>query len=123
MDGSVIFDGDVRVKAIGERKGELAGTEVAALIDAFHKVDFIDTPERCCECPDSPKNPRAGQIVVDYRPGGVEKEIVVDESCADLPQGIRGLVAGIENLALVNSWIGDPSSHASSETHSRSRSI
>jgi hypothetical protein len=105
-DGAVIFEGGLNVKAVGQVKRELAGAEVASLLDTFHKVDFIDTPERCCECPDAPKNPRAPRITIDYRPGGVEKEILIDERCDDLPQGIRSIVAEIEGLALVRSLVG-----------------
>jgi hypothetical protein len=108
-DGAVVFDGGVNVKAVGQRKGELAGAKVASLLDAFHKVDFIDTPERCCECPNTTRTSRTPQLVIDYRPGSVEKEIVMDEGCADVPQGIRGLVDEIEGLALVSAWIGSPS--------------
>jgi hypothetical protein len=105
-DGQVIFDGRVHVKAIGRAKGELASANVGALLDAFRRVDFLDTPAHCCECPDTPVNPRASQATLAYRPGGVEKEIAIDERCADLPTGIRTLVDQIEGLSLVAAWIG-----------------
>jgi hypothetical protein len=117
-DGAVIFDGGSGVKAIGRLKGELANTEIAALVDAFHRVDFIDTPEHCCDCPEAPKNRGAAQIVVDYRPGGVEKEIVVDELCGAPSQSVRGLIEDIEGLALVSSWIGRPPTQLTAETPS-----
>jgi hypothetical protein len=105
-DGEVIFDGGANVATVGRRKGALASTNLGALVDAFHNVDFIDTPEHCCDCPEEPRSTRAGQIVIDYRPGGVEKEIFLHERCRGLPQGLRMLVDAIENLTPVRSWIG-----------------
>jgi hypothetical protein len=105
-DGAVIFDGGDDVKAVGRRKGKLASANVASLLDAFDKVDFIDTPEHCCDCPNTTRTSRTRRLVIDSRPGGVENEIVMDEGCADVPQGNRGLVDAIEGLAVVRAWIG-----------------
>ena len=52
----------------------LPNDRVATLINELEKIDFLDTPEHCCDCPDEPVNSRACQFLIDYRPGGVEKE-------------------------------------------------
>ena len=97
-DGSVVYRGGANVAAVGPRRSKLASANLSTLVSALEKVDFIDTPEHCCDCPDDRDDPKAAKLVIDYRPGGVEKEIVLDERCRAVPDAIRGLAGQIETL-------------------------
>jgi hypothetical protein len=81
-DGNVFYVGGAHVQAVGERRLKVPNATVVAVIDALDRLDFLDLPEHCCDCGDAPSSARAATVVIDYRPGGLEKEIVVDDRCA-----------------------------------------
>ncbi len=100
-DGSVVYQGGANVAFIGQRRSKIPEANVATLVSAIEKMDFLDTPEHCCDCPDAPDNPKAAKLVIDYRPGGVEKEIVVDDRCKSVPDVVRGLAGQIQAVTAV----------------------
>jgi hypothetical protein len=106
IGGDVLYHGGARVSVLDERTGKVPEANIAALVSDFEKIDFIDTPEHCCDCPSDPDDRHASKIVIDYRPGGVQKEILIDEKCTSAPQDVRDLEAQIESLAGVSAWVG-----------------
>jgi hypothetical protein len=106
-DGSVLYIGGANVAVLGERRLKVPNTTVVAVIDALDHLDFLDLPEECCECIDGRSNAWASKVVLDYRPGAVQKEVVVDDGCPgqsngsavmDLFQQIERLVGGVESM-------------------------
>jgi hypothetical protein len=100
-DGSVVYRGGANVATVGERRSKIPEANVAALVTALEKMDFIDTPEHCCDCSQGSDSPQVPKLVVDYRPGGLEKEIVVDGHCAGVPDVVRSLVDQIQAVTNV----------------------
>jgi hypothetical protein len=100
-DGSVVYRGGANVAFIGQRRSKIPEANVATLVSAIEKMDFLDTPEHCCDCADAPDNPKAAKLVIDYRPGGVEKEILVDDRCTAVPDVVRGLTGQIEAMTSI----------------------
>jgi hypothetical protein len=115
-DGSVVYRGGANVAFIGQRRTKIPEANVATLVSAIEKMDFLDTPEHCCDCPDAPDDPRAAKLVIDYRPGGVEKEILVDDRCAAVPDVVRGLTAQIQAMTSIAAFIAPPTTPASHAT-------
>ncbi len=95
IDGSTVYRGGANIAPIGQRRSTISNASVAALISTIDKMDFLDMPEHCCDCPDAPADRRAAKLVLDYRPGGVEKEIVVDAGCSTVPDVVGKLVRQI----------------------------
>jgi hypothetical protein len=91
VDGTVVYGGGANVAILGPRRSKLTPDTVEKLVAQIEKMDFLDVPEHCCDCPGASADAKAPQLVIDYRPGGVEKEIVVDTRCPALPDAIRGL--------------------------------
>jgi hypothetical protein len=89
--GVSIYGGGANVAILGPRRSKLTPDTVEKLVAQIEKMDFLDVPEHCCDCPGASADAKAPQLVIDYRPGGVEKEIVVDTRCPALPDAIRGL--------------------------------
>ena len=104
VDGSTVYRGGANIAPIGQRRSKISNANVAVLISTIDKMDFLDMPEHCCDCPDTPTDPGAAKLVLDYRPGGVEKEIVVDAGCSTVPDVVRTLVRQIQAETSVASW-------------------
>jgi hypothetical protein len=96
VDGETVYRGGANIAPIGQRRSKISDANVAALISTIDKMDFIDMPEHCCDCPDAPADPGAAKLVLDYRPGGGEKEIVVDAGCSTVPDAVQTLVRQIQ---------------------------
>ena len=107
-DGSVVYRGGANVAFIGQRRSKIPEANVATLVSGIEKMDFIDTPDHCCDCPDAPDTPKAAKLVIDYRPGGVEKEILVDDRCAAVPDVVRGLTGQIQAMTSIATFIAPP---------------
>jgi hypothetical protein len=113
-DREVVFEGGANVAAVGQRKSTLPTPSLGALVDAFQRANFINTPMHCCDCPDAPDARGTSRVVIDYRPGSVEKEILFDERCPKQPEEIRRLVEEIERLTVLEPWIAAPPRPAAS---------
>jgi hypothetical protein len=111
-DGSVVYRGGANVGFIGQRRSKIPEANVATLVTALEKMDFLDTPEHCCDCPDAPDNVKAAKLVIDYRPGGVEKEILVDDRCAAVPDVVRGLTGQIQAMTSIATFVAPPTTPA-----------
>ena len=101
----VSYLGGANVVAVGHREGQLADGRLNSVISDFEKIDFIDVPEHCCDCPGGPDPDGAATLVIDYRPGGVEKEIVHSDGCPQTPEAIKALEADIRKVAGADPWI------------------
>ena len=106
--GVVIFEnsdglyvGGANVTVIGERKLRLAQGSLTTLLTDLEKIDFIDTPVHCCDCPTEPSNSRASLSIIDYRPGGIEKEVRIDERCSGLPDSLKSIEAEIAEMTQI----------------------
>jgi hypothetical protein len=117
-DGSVVYRGGANVAFTGQRRWKIPEANVATLVSAIEKMDFLDTPEHCCDCPDAPDNPKAAKLVIDYRPGGVEKEILVDDRCAAVPDVVRGLTGQIQGMTSIATFVAPPATQLASEAAS-----
>lgn len=107
-DGTVVYRGGANVAFIGQRRSKIAEANVATLVSAIEKMDFLDTPEHCCDCPDASDDRRTTKLVIDYRPGGVEKEILVDDRCSTVPDTVRGLTGQIQAVTSIATYIAPP---------------
>ena len=108
QNGDGVYVGGAHVAVVGQKTMRLPNERVASLINELEKIDFLDTPEHCCDCPNEPDNPHACQFLIDYRPGGVEKEILVDERCHGLPGAIPRLASQIDLLTGIGPWRAPP---------------
>lgn len=104
-DGGTVYRGGANIEPVGQRRSKISNASLAALISVIDKMDFIDMTEHCCDCPDAPADPAAAKLVLDYRPGGVEKEIVVDAGCSTVPDVVRTLVHQIQAATGVASLV------------------
>jgi len=105
MDGSVVYRGGANVALVGQRQSKIPEANLAALLSTIEKMDFIDTPELCCACPDAPVTPMDVDLVIDYRPGGVEKEITVQDRCSMVPDVVRRLADQIQTETAIAAFI------------------
>ena len=101
-----LYVGGANVTVIGERKLRLAEGSLTTLLTDLEKIDFIDTPEHCCDCPKEPSDSRASLSIIDYRPGGVEKEIRIDERCSNLPESLKSIEAEIAQMTKIEPLVG-----------------
>ncbi|HEX4404966.1 MAG TPA: DUF6438 domain-containing protein [Polyangia bacterium] len=115
-DGAVVYRGGANVALMGQRKLKIPEASVSDLVATLEKMDFIDTPEHCCDCPDGPRDRRAATLVVDYRPGGVEKEILVNDRCGSVPDVMRGLTGQITTETTVAALIAPTHTAGKSST-------
>jgi hypothetical protein len=115
-DGAVVYRGGANVAFIGQRRSKIPEANVATLVSAIEKMDFLDTPEHCCDCPDASNDPKAAKLVIDYRPGGVEKEILIDDRCSAVPDAVRGLTGQIQAATSIATYIAPPTAPANRAT-------
>jgi Domain of unknown function (DUF6438) len=100
-DGTVVYDGRFNVAVTGQRRAKLAPDLLSQLVSMLDAMDFLDSAERCCICPDA-KHPRI--VVLDYRPGGEDKTVLHDDACDSAPPAMRQLEAAIDESAAVQRW-------------------
>jgi hypothetical protein len=101
MDGTVLYDGLANVGVVGQRKGKVSPETVTQLISALDNMDFIDTPQTCCLCPDVAQRE---VVVVDYRPGSAQKTLTHDVRCQSAPPAVRALEQQIDAATVTAHW-------------------
>lgn len=106
-DGTVVYDGRANVFTIGQRRAKASPDGVAKLIAAIDAMDFLDTPDGCCACPDVSVTP-AQPVILDYRPGSASKTVMLDAGCLSLPPAMSALQREIEQVAGVAQWTTAP---------------
>jgi hypothetical protein len=102
IDGSVTYDGRENVGVVGKRYAKLAGERVSELMLAIDTMGFLDIPERCCLCPTAPGSQ---MVILDYRPGSIQKTVVHEEGCSSAPAGMIALEQAIDRASGVARWI------------------
>jgi len=92
-DGTAVYDGRANVGVIGRRTLKVSAGQMCALITALDEMDFLDSPQNCCVCPDATA---PGPVTIDYRPGMVVKTVAHDPRCATAPPALAGLERQID---------------------------
>lgn len=92
-DGTAIYDGRVNVGVIGRRRVQLAAGASNALITAIDGMDFLDSADGCCVCPNIADQ---GLVTLDYRPGTVTKTVLHDQRCSKAPPTFSALEEEID---------------------------
>jgi hypothetical protein len=92
-DGAVVYDGRANVGVVGRRSLRVRAADVSALISALDAMDFLDSAENCCLCPDAAA---PGTVTLDYRPGAVAKTVLHDPRCASAPPALARLERQID---------------------------
>jgi hypothetical protein len=101
LDGTVVYEGRSNVAVVGQQRAKLPADRVGELIVAMQETHFLDNPDNCCSCPGADKS---NIVMIDYRPGHVEKTIVHDQACETAPLAMNTLTSTIERLTAVERW-------------------
>jgi hypothetical protein len=101
-DGTVIYDGRANVTTLGQRQAKLSPAQVNQLVSAFDAMNFLDSDDRCCVCP----NGVASQpVIIDYRrPGSPQKTVLHDQACSSAPPAMGALERAIDEATDVQRW-------------------
>jgi len=105
LDGTVVYEGRSNVAVVGKQRAKLPADRVGQLIVAMQDARFLDNPDNCCSCPGADQ---ANIVVIDYRPGQVQKTIVHDQACESAPVAMNMLTSTIERLTAVERWTTAP---------------
>ena len=113
-DGSAIYEGRANVGLVGEKRLHVTAADMCALINTIDAMDFLDSADDCCVCPDTGEQQRL--VTVDYRPGAVTKTVTHDQRCPRAPPALSALeqqidrATGAGRLASFQSASAAPSS-------------
>jgi hypothetical protein len=103
MDGTVAYDGRANVATLGQRRTKLSPEQVSELISAIDTMRFLDTADLCCVCPTADRY-RSQMVILDYRPGSMQKTVLHDDECRSAPPAMSALEDTIDRLANVSHW-------------------
>jgi hypothetical protein len=92
-DGSAVYEGRANVGVIGRKPLQVTAGDLCALINAIDAMDFLDSADDCCVCPDSGEQ---RLVTVDYRPGAVTKTVLHDQRCSRAPPALSALEQQID---------------------------
>jgi hypothetical protein len=92
-DGSAIYEGQANVGVIGRKRLRVSAAQLSALINAIDAMDFLDSAENCCVCPDTGAQ---RLVILDYRPGAVTKTVRHDQLCPRAPPALSSLEQQID---------------------------
>src|SRR5580692_5829459 len=53
LDGTVAYDGQANVAVVGHRSAKLSAGRLNELLSQLEAMDFLDSAEQCCVCPDA----------------------------------------------------------------------
>lgn len=102
LDGTVAYDGQANVAVLGHRTAKLTAQRLNDLLSQIEAMDFLDSAEQCCVCPDSTE--KAHLVILDYRPGTTAKTILHDEACGLAPPTMSAIERSIDTAAGVERW-------------------
>jgi hypothetical protein len=105
-DGTVTYEGRANVAVVGTRREKIPVERLADLVSRIETVGFLDSPEQCCVCEGTDEAGR--MVVIDYRPGGIEKSIVNDDGCRSAPASMRDLERAIDDATTSGRWTMGP---------------
>jgi hypothetical protein len=92
-DGTAIYDGRANVGVIGRRRVRLAAGVLNTLITAIDAMNFLDSADGCCVCPNVADT---RLVTLDYRPGAVTKTVLHDQRCSKAPPALSALEEEID---------------------------
>lgn len=101
LDGTVVYEGRSNVAVVGQRRAKMPADRVSELVVAMQDARFLDNPDNCCSCPGAD---RSNIVMIDYRPGQVQKTVVHDQACETAPLAMNTLTSTIERLTAVDRW-------------------
>jgi hypothetical protein len=102
LDGTVAYDGQANVAVVGHRTGKLAAARLDELLSQIEAMDFLDSAEQCCVCPDATE--KAHLVILDYRPGSTAKTVLHDDACGLAPPTMSAIERSIDDAAGVARW-------------------
>jgi len=102
LDGTVAYDGQANVAVRGHRTAKLSAERLNELLSQIEAMDFLDSSEQCCVCPDASE--RAHLVILDYRPGSTAKTVLHDEACNLAPPAMGAIERSIDRATGVERW-------------------
>jgi len=102
LDGTVAYDGQANVAVVGHRSAKLSAGRLNELLSQLEAMDFLDSAEQCCVCPDAAE--RAHLVILDYRPGATAKTVLHDDACGLAPPTMSAIERSIDDAAGVERW-------------------
>jgi hypothetical protein len=102
LDGRVACDGQANVAVLGPRTAKLTAEHLNDLLSQLEAMDFLDSAEQCCICPDA--TDRAHLVILDYRPGSMVKTVLHDDACGSAPPALRAIEQTIDRAIGVERW-------------------
>ena len=102
LDGTVAYDGQANVAVLGHRTAKLSAERLNELLTQIEAMDFLDSSEQCCVCPDAME--KAHLVILDYRPGVAAKTVLHDEACGLAPPTMSAIEHSIDNATGVERW-------------------
>jgi hypothetical protein len=105
-DGTVTYEGRANVAVVGTRREKIPVERLADLVSRIETTGFLDSPEQCCVCEGSDEG--GHMVLIDYRPGRIEKTIVNDDACRSAPASMRELERAIDDATISGRWTVGP---------------
>jgi hypothetical protein len=102
LDGTVAYDGQANVAVRGHRTAKLSAERLNGLLSQIEAMDFLDSPEQCCVCPDATEG--AHLVILDYRPGAAAKTILHDDACGLAPPTMSAIERSIDQATGAERW-------------------
>ena len=102
LDGTVAYDGQANVAVTGHRTAKLSAERLNGLLSQIEAMDFLDSSEQCCICPDATEG--AHLVILDYRPGTTAKTVLHDAACRQAPPTMTAIERSIDDAAGVARW-------------------
>jgi Domain of unknown function (DUF6438) len=102
LDGAVAYEGLANVAVIGHRTATLSADRLNNLLSQIEAMDFLDSSEQCCVCPDATDGARL--VILDYRPGSMVKTVLHDDACISAPPALGAIEQSIDRAAGVERW-------------------
>ena len=102
LDGAVAYDGQANVAVLGHRTAKLSAERLNQLLSQIEAMDFLDSPEQCCVCPDATEG--AHLVILDYRPGATHKTVLHDAACGLAPPTMSAIERSIDEATGVGRW-------------------
>jgi hypothetical protein len=102
LDGTVAYDGQANVAVLGHRTAKLSPERLNDLLSQIEAMDFLDTSEEACVCPDAMD--KAHMVILDYRPGSMVKTVLHDDACGSAPPALRAIERTIDQATGVERW-------------------
>ena len=98
--GYLVRQANVAVR--GHRTAKLSAERLNELLSQIEAMDFLDSSEQCCVCPDATDG--AHLVILDYRPGTTAKTVLHDDTCGLAPPTMSAIERSIDQATDVERW-------------------